>query len=200
MSWFPMHSWHPVMVHLPLVGLLLAVVFDLVAVQRQSGAWRDTATALWWVGFLGAALAITTGLIAYNRVEHSELAHEEMILHRNLALATITFLILAALWRWKRPYSRAAALLGLAGAIGLAGVGYLGGDLVYRYGVGIPTETLEQIAHERVGHEHGEPPGHESTRTPHSGNRADVSASGQPTTLNQRPGAHASGPAGRTQC
>jgi uncharacterized membrane protein len=31
MNWLPMHSWHPVVVHLPLVGLLFAVVFDLVA-------------------------------------------------------------------------------------------------------------------------------------------------------------------------
>src|SRR5205085_1577387 len=76
MTWLPMHSWHPVVVHLPLVGLLFSVVFDLAAVQRHSTRWRDAATALWWIGFLGAAAAITTGLIAYNRVEHSDLAHE----------------------------------------------------------------------------------------------------------------------------
>ena len=130
MTWFPMHSWHPVMVHLPLVGLASAVAFDLVASRTRTPRWRDAATVLWWVGLLGAAAAITTGLLAYNRVEHSDMAHEEMILHRNLALASI-------------------------GAVALGGVGYLGGDLVYRYGLGIPTETLEEIAHERGGHAHG---------------------------------------------
>ena len=155
MNWWPLHSWHPVMVHLPLVGLVVAVAFDLVAARNRSARWRDAATVLWWVGLLGAAAAIATGLLAYNRVEHSDPAHEEMVLHRNLALATVAVLLVTALWRWKRPYSRAAALLGLIGAMVLGGVGYLGGDLVYRHGLGIPTETLEEIAHERGGHAHG---------------------------------------------
>ena len=155
MNWWPLHSWHPVMVHLPLVGLLFAVLFDLVAVQNRSGRWRDAATALWWIGFLGAAAAITTGLIAYNRVEHSDLGHQEMVLHRNLVLAAVAVLVITGLWRWRRPYSRAAAVLGLVGALGLAGAGYLGGDLVYRHGIGISNEQLEEIAHERGNHAHG---------------------------------------------
>lgn len=155
MTWFPMHSWHPVMVHLPLVGLVVAVTFDLLAARHRSVRWRDAATVLWWVGLLGAAAAIATGLLAYNRVEHSDLAHEEMVLHRNLALTTIAVLVITSLWRWKRPYSRGAALLGLIGAMVLGWVGYLGGDLVYRHGLGIPTEALEEIAHQRGGHAHG---------------------------------------------
>ena len=113
-------------------------------------------TGLWWIGLLGAVAAIATGLLAYTRVQHSELAHEEMMLHRNIALATVTILLITALWRWRRTYSRGAAVLGLVGAIGLAVVGYLGGDLVYRHALGIPTSMLEQIAHERVGHAHDE--------------------------------------------
>jgi uncharacterized membrane protein len=156
--WWPLHSWHPVVVHLPLVGLLFAVVFDLAAAQRRSTRWRDAATALWWIGFLGAAAAITTGLIAYNRVEHSDAGHEEMVLHRNIALISVGVLLITAAWRWRRSYSRGAAFLGLIGALGLAGAGYLGGDLVYRHGLGIPTAVLQQVARERGpdAHEHPE--------------------------------------------
>jgi uncharacterized membrane protein len=155
-----MHSWHPVMVHVPLVALLLAVAFDLLAAQGRSSRWREAGTALWWVGLLGLAAALTTGLIAYNRVDHSDLAHREMTLHRNVALAAAAILVGVGVWRWKRPYSRGAAVLGLVGALALAGVGYLGGDLVYRHGVGIPNKVLEEIAHERGGHTHGlEPDG-----------------------------------------
>jgi uncharacterized membrane protein len=107
------------------------------------------------LGLLGAVAAVTTGLIAYNRVEHSDPAHEEMVLHRNFALLAVTVLLITAVWRWRRTYARGAALLGLIGAAVLGGVGYLGGDLVYRHGLGIPTETLEEIAHERGGHAHG---------------------------------------------
>ena len=157
MTWWPLHSWHPVLVHLPLVGLILAVLFDLVAAQGQAARWRDAATVLWWLGLLGAAAAITTGLIAYNRVEHSDLGHAEMVLHRNLTLASVAALLITALWRWRRPYSRGGALLGLLGALGLAGAGYLGGDLVYRHAIGISNEQLEKIAHERGGHAHEHP-------------------------------------------
>jgi uncharacterized membrane protein len=150
-----MHSWHPVIVHVPLVGLVVAVAFDFLASRTRSTCWRKAASALWWLGLLGAVAAVTTGLIAYGRVEHSDLGHAEMVLHRNLALLAVTILLITAAWRWRRPYARGAALLGLVGAAVLGGVGYLGGDLVYRHGLGIPTETLEEIAHERGGHAHG---------------------------------------------
>ena len=61
MTWWPLHSWHPVMVHLPLAALLLAVVFDLMAAQRRSSRWRDPASAPWWVGLLGMNVAVATG-------------------------------------------------------------------------------------------------------------------------------------------
>ena len=151
MNWWPMHSWHPILVHLPLVGLVLAVAFDLIAARNRSARWRDPATVLWWAGLLGAAAAVTTGLLAYGRVEHSDPAHVEMTLHRNLALAAVTLLLVTAVWRWRRPYARGAGLLGVIGAGVLGVVGYLGGDLVYRHALGLPTATLEQITQERGG-------------------------------------------------
>jgi hypothetical protein len=73
MNWFRMHSWHPVAVHRPLVALVLAAAFDLASLRNRSVRWRDAATVLWWLGLLGAATAVVTGLIAYDRVEHSDL-------------------------------------------------------------------------------------------------------------------------------
>ena len=154
MDLFPMHSWHPMVIHFPLVALLAAVVLDVVDAWGTAPRWRSTATFLWWVGSLGAAAAVITGLLAFNRVEHSDPAHALMTLHRNLALAVVGLLVMTALWRWRRPSSRGAALLGLLGAGGLLGVGYLGGELVFRHGVGLPTETVEQIVTERGGHVH----------------------------------------------
>lgn len=151
MNLFPMHSWHPMVVHFPLVALLLAAAFDAIAALRRAVRWREAATLLWWVGFAGAAAAITTGLLAYGRVEHSDPAHVVMTLHRNLAYATIAVLLIAAALRWRRPYSRAAAGLGMIGALGLGAVGYLGGEKVYRHALGIPTDVLRQVRGERIG-------------------------------------------------
>jgi uncharacterized membrane protein len=149
-----MHSWHPVAIHLPLITLVLAVGLDLIAAWTRVPRWREAGTWLWWIGLAGAALAVATGLLAYGRVEHSDLAHERMMLHRNLAFASLTVLLASGGWRWRRPYARAAALLGVGGVAGLLAVGYLGGDLVFRHAIGIPTETLEMIMHERGGHDH----------------------------------------------
>lgn len=154
MDLFPQHSWHPMVIHFPLVAFLLAVALDTLGAWTGASRWRETATVLWWVGLLGAAAAIATGLIAYNRVEHSELAHVQMTLHRNLALAVVGILVITGLWRWRAPLSRGAALLGVVGALGLLGVGYFGGELVFRHAVGVPTETLESVMTERGGHAH----------------------------------------------
>jgi uncharacterized membrane protein len=121
MNLFPMHSWHPMVVHFPLVALLLAAVFDAIASTRQAARWREAATLLWWIGFGGAAVATTA------------------------------VLLIAAAWRWRLPYSRAAAGLGIVGALGLGAVGYLGGEMVYRHALGIPTDLLRQVRGERIG-------------------------------------------------
>jgi uncharacterized membrane protein len=185
---FPMHSWHPFIVHLPLVALLLAVLFDTVAAWRAAPRWRDPATTLWWIGLAGTVAAVVTGLLAYSRVDHSDPAHEIMTLHRNLALATSAVLLATAVWRWRRPLSRAAAVLGMVGAAGLAGVGYLGGDLVYRHAVGIPTAVLRQVRDERVGFDQDEMrPGTTSRDTLTAGSRPDSSRAAA------RPHTHAPG-------
>jgi uncharacterized membrane protein len=153
MTLLPMHSWHPAAVHLPLVAFLLAAAFDLAGSLRQAPKWRDRATPLWGLGLAGAAVAVTTGLLAYSRVDHSDPSHDAMTLHRNLALASLAVLAGAAAWRWRRPLSRGAATLAVAGALGIGVVGYLGGDMVFSHGIGLSNERMTAILEER-GHDH----------------------------------------------
>lgn len=154
---FPMHAWHPVIIHLPLIAFAIAIFFDLVDSWRGTSRFRHAANYLWGFAFLGGAFAIASGLIAYNRVDHSEQAHDLMTLHRNVALASMTALLIAAVWRWRQPTSKAASVFAALAFGGLLWVGYLGGELVFHNGVGIPTRRLEQIIQERgadEGHEH----------------------------------------------
>ena len=142
------------MVHLPLVALPLAVVLDALALRRPERPWRQMATVLWLLGLAGAAAAVATGLIAYNRVEHSELGHGVMTLHRNVALGAAALWLVSGAVRWRRPGWWPAILLGATGVVGIAGTGYLGGEVVFRHAIGIPTEVLEQVVGERGGHGH----------------------------------------------
>lgn len=147
----PMHAGHPLVVHLPLIAFFVAAGFDLVDAWSAAPRFRRAATVLWWAALAGAAAAITTGLLAYSRVEHSEPAHEVMTLHRNLALATVALLIAAAVWRWRRPGSRPASFLALVGLAGLAWVGDLGAELVFRHAIGLPSARLTEILEARGG-------------------------------------------------
>lgn len=175
-----MHSGHPLMVHLPLVALPFAVLLDAVAIWKQDGPWRQTATVLWGLGLVGAAAAVTTGLIAYNRVEHSDVGHEVMTLHRNVALGAVVLFLLSGAVRWRRPQSRPALGIGALAIAAIAGAGYLGGETVFRHAIGIPTEVLEQVMSERGGHGHQEantkvtpaPPMVDSSGAPPTGDSA----------------------------
>jgi hypothetical protein len=60
-------------------------------------------------------------------------------------------LLASGLWRWRKPFSILAVAVGIAGALVLSGAGYLGGELVYRHGLGIPTASLHELMEERDG-------------------------------------------------
>ncbi len=141
----PMHAGHPLVVHLPLIAFVAAVGFDLVDAWSATPRFRRAASVLWWAALVGAAAAIATGLWAYGRVDHSDPAHAVMTLHRNVALATVALLLVAAIWRWRRARSRPAAILAAVGLAGLVWVGDLGADLVYRHALGLPSATLAEI-------------------------------------------------------
>lgn len=151
MDWLPLHSGHPLMVHLPLIALPLAVLMDGLAIWKQDPRWRQLATILWVLGLIGAAAAVTTGLIAYNRVEHSEAAHEVMTLHRNVALGAVALFLLGGAARWRWSFSKPAVILGAIGVAGLVVAGDLGAEIVFRHAIGLPTEVLEQVMMERGG-------------------------------------------------
>lgn len=167
MNAFPMHSFHPPLVHLPLIAFGLAVLLDGIDAFSAEPRRRAAATLIWWLAFAGAAAAIATGLLAYGRVDHSEAGHEIMTLHRNLALSSVAVLLISFLARWRLKRPKLTFALGVLGVTGLTAVGYLGGEMVFRHAVGIPTPDLGRIEAERgveeEGHTHpqdGAPGGH----------------------------------------
>lgn len=159
MDWLPLHSGHPLMVHLPLVTLPLAIGMDFLARHRREEPWRQAASFLWGLGLLGALSAVATGLLAYARVDHSDLGHAVMTLHRNLALAAVVLLLVSGAVRWRRPHASVAAVSGLLGVVLMVTAAYFGGELVFRHAIGLPDPVLEQVMRERGGHAHESAPG-----------------------------------------
>lgn len=159
-------NWHPVFVNFTIALLSTAVAFHvLTALMKPSKLRHELATLARWNLWLGAGFAIITvflGFLAYNSVRHDTPSHVAMTIHRNWAIATlIIFLLLAAwsLWRHRagRSANRPFLVLLLIGFVVLASTGWLGAEVVFRYGVGVkslPKAELQGEGGVTSGHHH----------------------------------------------
>jgi uncharacterized membrane protein len=164
-------NWHPIFVHFTLALWTVATGFFLVAMVWNENRWRAQwlHVARWnlWLGALFALATAVAGWLAYNSVSHDAISHVAMTEHRNWALATLAVMLPLSAWcAWR--YRRARELgpgfavllvigLGLLGA-----TGWHGGELVYRYGLGV----MSLPAAEGEGHDHEHANGETHTHEP----------------------------------
>ena len=140
-----MESWHPLIVHFPLVLLPLSVGVDLLALWRKRPQWQELAYGLLGLGAVASALAVLSGNSAADlyrknpQVQGFVAAHEDW--------ATLTLLLFLGLALSRLPLQLQGQLQGgrfkiwlavaVAGCALLWLTGYTGGEMVYLYGVGI---------------------------------------------------------------
>lgn len=129
---------HPALVHLPIGLLPAAIGADLVGrVTGSPGALEAGRRAI-GLAAAGAAISAVTGLIAQEEVSVDGKTQDMLITHRNLNLAATVVTGLMATWRRRRLRPSVAYLgLGLAGIAAVTYTAYLGGKMVYEYGVGV---------------------------------------------------------------
>jgi len=169
-------NWHPIFVHITIGALTLSLLFYFLAwLGRRSPLFEQWLAAARWTLWTGAVFAIVTayfGWRAFNTVEHDEAAHEVMIEHRNLALATIAVAVVLVLWSLLRRRVQGDMSWGfrivLLIAFGLlVATGWHGGELVYRHGLGVISLPAPGEHHHGAGHmhehahEHGDEHAHE---------------------------------------
>ena len=151
-------NWHPVFVHFTVALLLTAaVLFWIGWAVRESHIGATLTTVADWFLWIGAGFTVATvaaGIYAYLTVDHADAAHAYMEEHRNWAIATAIVWWAVALWDgWRVKTRRGATLPFLAalviGAGLLAVTAFKGGELVYRYGVGV-----EAVPSSGAGHMH----------------------------------------------
>ena len=157
-------NWHPIFVHFTVALWLLAACLFVVArfvPQPLSEQWQTVARWSLWFGAGLTVLTGLTGLYAYNTVAHDTPSHEAMTEHRNWAVATmIGFFVLTV---WSILWVRQGKALGtvfvvpLVIAAGLlVSTAWHGGELVYRYGLGVMAlPDVDAHDHSAPGHAHG---------------------------------------------
>jgi uncharacterized membrane protein len=132
---------HPILVHFTIGLVGASFVFDLL------GQWRDSislATAGWWTIALAVPLTvatIATGLISRSRVPVAEgTALRYLRLHTALGPTFFGGLLGIGVWRerfWEHQALTSVIYLVALGVLVLlmTAQGYLGGELVYEFGV-----------------------------------------------------------------
>ena len=141
------HEVHPTLAHFPLALLPVAFIVDLVGrLAGRLGLMRIGRFLMPAAAVSGAATAVA-GLAAQEAVEPGD-AHDLLITHRNLNAGLVAAVGILALARARKDVPGAAYLLASAAAVGgMFYTAYLGGMMVYRYGVGVvPAKGVREQA------------------------------------------------------
>ncbi|HHS83821.1 MAG TPA: DUF2231 domain-containing protein [Gammaproteobacteria bacterium] len=161
---------HPVFVHFTValvsvsIGLFVALL--LFGPVLPESLRRQLGVVARWNLWFGAAITLVTvaaGFYAYNTVAHDGPSHAAMTEHRNWALAAATLIIGAAIWSIVRTRAGKSAggwfiALLLITQLLLSTAAWHGGEIVYRYGLGVM--SLPQSGGEGHDHSHGAGDGH----------------------------------------
>ena len=137
-----MQNFHPLFVHFPIALILSALLLDMLGLMCQRPGLHDVALWNLSLGTLGAGAAVLTGLQAEEMAKHSFEIWKVMELHEKLGITTLIIgaVVVGLRWWMRNRLSTPARMLMMLGALAMActvGFGaYLGGRLVYEFGVG----------------------------------------------------------------
>ena len=139
-------NWHPVLVHFTVALFSISIgLYFISHFMKQSNLkneWSIVARWALWIGSGITVLTVLSGWYAYNTVTHDTPSHIAMTDHRNWAITTaIIFLLLAgwSIWKFRNTKNTSIAfVVALLVAGGLLGsTAWRGGEVVYRYGLGV---------------------------------------------------------------
>lgn len=126
-----------------------------LAIQTFFSEFETVGRWCLWLAALITIGTISAGFYAYYTVKHDAVSHAAMTVHRNWALLTALSIFLMACWSVRRYVKhQKLTLLFVIPLLVVQGLllttAWHGGELVYRYGIGVM--SLPQA--EEVGHQH----------------------------------------------
>src|SRR5438034_10516060 len=137
------HPLHPILAHVPMAMWPGALIFDLLS-QRQIGGNAMVRLSVYAIAFglAAALLAAPTGLVDWSGIKREKPAWKIGLYHMLLNLIVAILFAVNLYLRW--PTFREATqvdqiplLLSAIGILILIGSAYLGGRMVYEYGISV---------------------------------------------------------------
>jgi uncharacterized membrane protein len=137
------HPVHPVLIVFPLGLLATAVVFDIIALFTSSAIWSQVAFYMIAAGVVGGLIAALFGLVDWMAIAPGTRA--KSIGSRHGLLNVVVVVLFAGSWWLRLPLPERPTGLALAlsflGALLSFYTGWLGGELVFKHGVGVERQT-----------------------------------------------------------
>ena len=133
------HPLHPILIALPLGLLTASLVFDVRAKTRLDSTDGKIARALIGAGVLSGLAAAIPGIVDWRNIPDDSRAKSIGLFH---GIGNVIALSLFALsWKKRRPNETqpdtSAVALSVLGSAILGLTGWLGGEMVYRLGIGV---------------------------------------------------------------
>ena len=138
------HPIHPMLIPFPIGFWVFAMVADILFIWRGNPAWQSVAFYCIAGGILGAAAAAAFGLIDLLGVKNPKIFRVG-VMHAGFNVAALLIFILNFYLRTDAGIqtvgldSSIPLLLSVIGVLVLCVSGWLGGELVFRYGLGVAT-------------------------------------------------------------
>jgi uncharacterized membrane protein/YHS domain-containing protein len=136
--------FHVVSIHFPIALLVVAALFELVAVFKRSESLETTGRALVHLGAAASVVAVLLGLAHSVGAEYEGTPASIFLWHRAMGFVTTTAALLAAAFvEWRhRSLARGPAVLVpavvIVTAVCVGVTGHLGGSLVYGWSFLVP--------------------------------------------------------------
>ncbi len=147
---------HPQIVHFPIALFFVYVLLEIIGAVSKKEFFSRAAHLILFLGVLGAFAAVLTGNSAEDAArelskEGASIPFKAIEEHSDYANFIIWFfaglLVLRTYFVLKKKFTGAIkylfAVLAIAGAFFVYRTGYLGGRLVYKYGVGTDLKKME---------------------------------------------------------
>lgn len=137
------HPIHPTLIVFPLGLLSTAVIFDIIRIFTGNLNWSQVAFYMIGAGVIGGLAAAVFGLFDWMGITSGTRAKRVGAIH-GLGNLVVVLLFAASWWlRWAQPGepSKAALTLSFLGILLSGFTGWLGGELVFKHGVGVEQQA-----------------------------------------------------------
>jgi uncharacterized membrane protein len=146
------HPIHPMLVVFPLGLLSASVIFDVIGLIGDSERFHLVAFYMLAAGIIGGLIAAIFGLIDWTAIPSGTAAKRIGVIHGLANVVMLSVFIIGGFLRGEidNPATVSVGVNVAALGIGMFS-GWLGGDLVYRYGIGVEkSEPYDELQPEET--------------------------------------------------